>query len=181
MGVSVMHKFFVDKTKFYSALPFIKNLKRYPVKIGYLKENEYVIISGYELYNILRIFDPNGTTYSKPEAKLVTDKSEKEITLNEAYEIFDKCENIIHKERYELDINDVLWIVDIFMLNNDGINIGEVYINDFDKPEWVLDEITNKQYDNVSLAYQPKNLSARDIKRDCKNCPKHNNCSKKNV
>jgi CYTH domain-containing protein len=89
---------------------------------------------------------------------------EYEISLADAEEMLDKlCEKpLIEKNRYKLDHSRLVWEVDEFFGENEGLIIAEVELQsedqDVDRPEWVTEEVTeDPRYYNANLIQNPYN------------------------
>jgi adenylate cyclase len=67
---------------------------------------------------------------------------------------------LIEKIRYKIDLNDLLWEVDEFLGENQGLILAEVELKDENQeikwPEWIETEVTSdRRYYNSSLAKYP--------------------------
>lgn len=86
---------------------------------------------------------------------------EKEISLHEAEALLALCEpGRISKVRYEIPQGDVVFEVDEFAGENDGLVIAEVELpledTPFEKPEWLGVEVTGEvKYYNSQLSKKP--------------------------
>lgn len=87
---------------------------------------------------------------------------EYEIPAVEAEAMLDElCEKpLIEKNRYKIDHKGLTWEVDEFSGENQGLIVAEVELEsedqDFEKPEWVSEEVTdNPRYFNSNLAANP--------------------------
>lgn len=86
---------------------------------------------------------------------------EKEIPAMEARELLSICEpGIIDKTRFEIKAGDHVIEVDEFYGENQGLVVAEIELRtedeNFEKPEWLGDEITGDQrYYNVNLLRHP--------------------------
>ena len=94
----------------------------------------------------------------------VRDEYEYEIPVQDARELANhKVGMDILKARYEIELNDRIWEVDIYMGENYGLKIAEIELSSKnDKvciPNWVGEEVTdNHRYLNASLAQVPFNM-----------------------
>ena len=83
---------------------------------------------------------------------------EYEVPMKDALELLGICEGkIIDKTRYLLDAEGVVWEIDIFHGEHDGLIIAEVELESEDQevelPEWLGQEVsTDPRYFNASLA-----------------------------
>ncbi|MCF6224069.1 MAG: CYTH domain-containing protein [Flavobacteriaceae bacterium] len=88
---------------------------------------------------------------------------EKEISLKEALNLLKICEpGIIDKTRYNINVGNHLFEVDVFHKINAGLIIAEVELNAenefFEKPSWLGDEVTGIiKYYNSNLSKNPFN------------------------
>lgn len=87
---------------------------------------------------------------------------EKEITVNEANELLKLCEpGIIEKTRYSIpEKNGLMFEVDVFYGENDGLIIAEIELPNenypFEKPKWLGNEVTGiERYYNSKLKQLP--------------------------
>ncbi len=89
---------------------------------------------------------------------LVREEIEKEITKEEAMQLLEQgFKGKIEKERYYVPKDKVLWEVDIFHGNLEGLIMAEVELEredqEFDFPEWLGKEVTgDKRYYNLFLS-----------------------------
>ncbi|MEW5908253.1 MAG: CYTH domain-containing protein [Thermodesulfobacteriota bacterium] len=87
---------------------------------------------------------------------------EYEIPFTEACDMLEKfCEKpLIEKYRYPIQYKGLIWEVDEFFLENEGLLIAEVELESetqvFEKPEWAGEEVTgDARYYNSNLARHP--------------------------
>jgi CYTH domain-containing protein len=87
---------------------------------------------------------------------------EYEISFEDATEMLGNlCQRpLIEKNRYILKENDLVWEIDEFWGDNEGLIIAEVELVDVDKeirlPEWIGEEVTDDPaYYNVNLIKNP--------------------------
>lgn len=86
---------------------------------------------------------------------------EKEIPMVEAEELLELAlPGIIDKTRYELQQENMIWELDKFHGDNDGLMIAEIELPSedavFTKPSWLGDEVTgDHRYYNSYLSEQP--------------------------
>jgi len=86
---------------------------------------------------------------------------ETEISLVEAKPLLALCEEgVISKIRYEVEVNEHTFEVDVFSGDNEGLIIAEIELTSeneyFEKPSWLGKEVTNDQrYYNASLSRNP--------------------------
>lgn len=87
---------------------------------------------------------------------------EYEISVADAHEMLDKlCEKpLIEKKRYKIEYGGLIWEVDEFFGENDGLVVAEVELEnenqEINKPEWIGKEVTNDpRYFNSNLTKTP--------------------------
>ncbi|MFC4268175.1 CYTH domain-containing protein [Polaribacter marinivivus] len=86
---------------------------------------------------------------------------EKEINRQEAEQLLLLCEPIIiEKKRYYIKNDDLIFEVDEFYADNQGLILAEIELNSehqkFKKPDWLGKEVTgNKEYYNSYLSKNP--------------------------
>ena len=86
---------------------------------------------------------------------------EYEIPLQDANELLDICEKpLIEKIRYKVEDGGVVWEVDEFTGENQGLIVAEVELQSedqqFAKPEWIAAEVTgDPRYFNSNLIKTP--------------------------
>ncbi len=87
---------------------------------------------------------------------------EYEIPVEDANEILDKlCEKpIIEKFRYKLTFSDLIWEIDEYLGENEGLIIAEVELTDenqkIDIPSWIGREVSHdSRYYNANLVANP--------------------------
>lgn len=84
------------------------------------------------------------------------------ISADEAAELLDSLclQPIIEKTRYHLTVNGVVWEIDEFAGENQGLIVAEVELDDesrsFERPPWLGEEVTgDPRYYNVNLVRHP--------------------------
>ncbi|WP_047548835.1 CYTH domain-containing protein [Psychroserpens sp. Hel_I_66] len=86
---------------------------------------------------------------------------EKEISKQDAESLLKLCEKgVIDKVRYEVNIGQHVFEVDVFSAENKGLIVAEVELNHEDEnykiPDWLGEEVTgNKRYYNSQLSKHP--------------------------
>lgn len=87
---------------------------------------------------------------------------EYEIPVAEAEAMLDElCEKpLIEKNRYKIDYEKLIWEVDEFFGENQGLIVAEVELEsedqDYEKPGWIGDEVTgDPKYFNSNLIINP--------------------------
>lgn len=87
---------------------------------------------------------------------------EYDIPLDDAKTLLNElCEKpIIEKNRYKIEFAGFIWEVDEFFGENEGLVVAEIELEsedqEFEKPEWVGEEVTGDQrYYNSNLIKEP--------------------------
>lgn len=86
---------------------------------------------------------------------------EYEIPVSHAEELLKICDGpILEKNRYALDCNGLIWEVDEFLGENEGLIVAEVELKSedqsFECPNWVGPEVTeDSRYFNSNLCAHP--------------------------
>ena len=87
---------------------------------------------------------------------------EYEVSVSDSNEMLDElCEKpIIEKKRYKVEHNGLIWEIDEFFGDNQGLIYAEVELTSEDqeikKPEWIGDEVTgDPRYFNSNLIKHP--------------------------
>ena len=87
---------------------------------------------------------------------------EYEIPIEEADEMLHElCEKpLIEKKRYIVEHGDLIWEIDEFFGENEGLVVAEVELQnidqEFEKPEWIGEEVTDDpRYFNSNLIQNP--------------------------
>ncbi|MCK8480321.1 CYTH domain-containing protein [Psychroserpens algicola] len=88
---------------------------------------------------------------------------EKEISKSDAEALLLLCEKgVIDKVRYDINVGEHTFEVDVFSEDNKGLILAEVELSHqdevFEKPEWLGKEVTgDKRYYNSTLSKNPFN------------------------
>ncbi len=123
---------------------------------GYLAENDRAVVR-------VRTIDRQGfLTVKSATLGLVREEFEFEIGYEEACEMLEKlCQKpTIKKRRYKVPHQGLVWEVDEFELENQGLVVAELELpstdHAFEKPDWVGREVTHdKRYYNTELVRHP--------------------------
>lgn len=93
---------------------------------------------------------------------MTRDEFEYEIPVDQAKELLDKLclKPIIEKYRYKVEVDNLIWEVDQFMGDNEGLIIAEIEVPSedyrFDIPEWIDKEVTGiERYYNSYISQHP--------------------------
>lgn len=83
------------------------------------------------------------------------------ISVSDALELLKLCDGpVLEKNRYTVICNELIWEVDEFLGENEGLIVAEVELKSedqsFDYPEWVGQEVsTDPRYFNSNLCSHP--------------------------
>jgi adenylate cyclase len=87
---------------------------------------------------------------------------EYEISVSDSNEMLDQlCQKpIIEKKRYKVEFEGLIWEIDEFFGDNNGLIVAEVELEDenqeFEKPKWIGQEVTSDpRYFNSNLTKHP--------------------------
>ena len=86
---------------------------------------------------------------------------EYEIPRRDAEQLLDICEKpLIEKTRFKIEEGGLIWEIDEFFGENQGLIVAEVELEsedqDFSRPDWVLEEVTgDPRYFNSNLIKKP--------------------------
>lgn len=86
---------------------------------------------------------------------------EYEIPVSHAEALLKICDGpVLEKNRYTVDYNGLIWEVDEFLGENEGLIVAEVELKSedqsFDRPDWVGQEVTDDpRYYNSNLCAHP--------------------------
>lgn len=100
-------------------------------------------------------------TLKGPSKGAVRPEFEYAIPVGDAAELMSMCTGlIIEKKRYTLDYNGMIWEVDEFSGDNEGLCVAEIELDSEDQafslPPWAGREVTDDpRYYNVNLAKTP--------------------------
>lgn len=150
MGKEIERKYLVSGNKWRNLAEgvlyrqgYLSIVKERTVRVRTIGENGYLTIKGISV----------GATRTEFEY---------EIPVDEANEMLNElCEKpIIEKKRYKINHMNLLWEVDEFFGENEGLIIAEVELDSEDQqielPEWIGNEVTNDpKYFNANLIKYP--------------------------
>jgi adenylate cyclase len=85
---------------------------------------------------------------------------EYQIPVSEAREMLDLCDRpLITKRRYKIFQDNLIWEVDEFLGENQGLIIAEVELESEDReiilPDWIDREVSDPKYYNANLVKHP--------------------------
>ncbi len=149
MGKEIERKYLVKSNEWKSLAQGVVYRQGYIATVG--KQTVRVRIAGNQGY--LTIKGENiGTTRSEFEYP---------IPVKDAAEMLDTlCDRpLIEKTRYKIPIGDLIWEVDEFTGENEGLVIAEVELQSenqvIELPQWIDRQVTEPKYYNSSLAKYP--------------------------
>lgn len=150
MGKEIERKFLVKDNSWRALAPgtqyrqgYLNSAKERIVRVRTIKDKGYLTIKGIT----------SGATRAEYEY---------EIPVAEAEAMLDElCEKpLIEKNRSKIDYGKLIWEVDEFFGENQGLIVAEVELEsedqDFEKPGWIGDEVTgDPKYFNSNLIINP--------------------------
>ena len=150
MGKEIERKFLVKDNSWRALAPgteyrqgYLNSAKERIVRVRTIDDKGYLTIKGITL----------GATRVEYEY---------EIPVAEAEAMLDElCEKpLIEKNRYKIDYEKLIWEVDEFFGQNQGLIVAEVELEsedqDYEKPGWIGDEVTgDPKYFNSNLIINP--------------------------
>lgn len=149
MGKEIERKYLVKSNEWQNLAQGVVYRQGYIATVG--KQTVRVRIAGNQGY--LTIKGENiGTTRSEFEYP---------IPVKDAAEMLDTlCDRpLIEKTRYKIPIGDLIWEVDEFTGENEGLVIAEVELQSenqvIELPQWIDRQVTEPKYYNSSLAKYP--------------------------
>jgi len=135
------YKTLVERILYYQG--FLNTSKERVVRVRVVGDKSFLTIKGLS----------KGATRTEFEYEIPVEDAK--IMLEEL------CEKpIIIKYRYNIQIGDLLWEVDEFKAENEGLVIAEIELHDefqnFVKPNWIGEEVTeDPKYYNANLIKHP--------------------------
>ncbi|MCF7823388.1 MAG: CYTH domain-containing protein [Candidatus Marinimicrobia bacterium] len=150
MAKEIERKFLVNSTAYRALATGVHYLQ------GYLNREKERVVR-------VRIIDKNAFLTVKGITKGFSRlEYEFEIPINEANELLTElCEHpLIDKHRYKVKLGDLVWEVDEFHGENDGLTVAEVELisedQEFSIPDWIGEEVTGDfRYYNSNLIINP--------------------------
>ena len=139
-------------------LDFIKSHKSFNIKQAYLKiEKNYAL-------RIRLISNKSYITLKKTDSKITRHEFEFPISMDTADYLISNyvIGSTINKKRYVIHCHGMMWEIDQFFGDNQGLIIAEIELEDenqkFTKPNWIHKEISlDHRYLNCNLAIKPFN------------------------
>ncbi len=154
MPIEIERKFLVKKDLWNKKR---KHLDHTFIRQGYLNRNAERTVR-------VRVRDNNGFLTVKGKNEGISRKEfEYDIPLKDAKQLLELCEGgLIEKRRYTLSYDGMLWEIDEFFGDNEGLIIAELELEDekesFSLPEWIEKEVsTDNRYYNSNLIKEPFN------------------------
>lgn len=133
-------------------------------KLGVRKfyQQGYLLIDKLKTIRVRTIEDKAFVTVKGSAIRISRDEFEYEIPIEDAKIILEKlCEKpIIEKYRSKIEVGEIVWEVDEFIGENEGLILAEVELKSeaqkIDLPDWIGEEVTgNHQYNNSYLVKHP--------------------------
>ena len=152
MSIEIERKYLVNSRAYR-----VKAERAYRIIQGFLNKDPHRTVR-------IRLLDDRGTLTVKglsSEDGTTRFEWETDLTKHEAESLLQLCENgIIDKTRYEIPNGDLLFAVDEFHGDNQGLVIAEVELPEVTKPvelpDWIGKEVTgDSRYYNSSLSNSP--------------------------
>lgn len=108
----------------------------------------------------MREASPSTLTIKGKNVGAVRPEYEYEIPSEEAEELLELCiPALIDKTRYEVHVGELLWEIDVFYGENEGLVLAEVELDEDSmpyEPEWVGADVTGvAAYYNANLVRRP--------------------------
>lgn len=152
MGIEIERKFLLRDETILSQAERVLTIQQ-----GYIKKSSSLGVR-------IRVSDDKGfLTIKGPKAdnSIARAEYEYEIPVKDALELLSiSCENVISKKRHHIRHDGVLWEIDVFEGDNEGLTLAEVELPDETTevaiPEWIGEEVTGSpEYYNSYLALHP--------------------------
>lgn len=133
-----------------------------PLDKGILYRQGYIYTHNGNTVRVRIAGDKGFLTLKGKTHGMVRSEFEYEIPLEEAGEMLDTlCDRpLIEKIRYKLKIDNLMWEIDEFLGDNQGLLLAEVELSDENQPLnlplWITEEVTqDSRYYNSNLAKKP--------------------------
>ncbi len=140
----------------------LKNDSWRPLAKGCYYCQGYILTQGKQTVRARIAGDQGYLTLKGPAAGISRSEFEYKIPVADAQAILSElCEQpLIEKYRYRIPMGDVVWEVDEFLGENQGLILAEVELSDprqiVDRPIWVGPEVTgDPRYYNSNLVQNP--------------------------
>lgn len=122
----------------------------------------YILTQGKQTVRVRIIGEQGYLTLKGPVQGMSRSEFEYEIPLADAQTILaELCQQpLIEKYRYKIPLGEVIWEVDEFLGENQGLLLAEVELNHAEQviqlPDWIGDEVTgDPRYYNSNLVRNP--------------------------
>ena len=154
VGVEIERKFLIEDVGFLDGIETLAT----PMRQGYLTP------SGPGPAVRVRLAGPTAfLTIKGPSSDdgLTRAEYEYEVPVDDAHGMIGLCVGgLIEKTRYEVEVDGVEWVIDVFEGENAGLTLAEVELESADVevalPEWLGEEVTgDPRYYNSALARAP--------------------------
>ncbi|MGF1479768.1 MAG: CYTH domain-containing protein [Cyanophyceae cyanobacterium] len=99
-------------------------------------------------------------TIKGPTVGSTRSEFEYEIPIADALELLEMCDRpLIEKTRYKIPFGKLIWEIDEFAGENQGLILAEVELTHeeqvIDLPEWIAREVSDPKYFNANLVKHP--------------------------
>ena len=121
----------------------------------------YIATAGVQTVRVRIIGDRGYLTLKGPRVNISRLEFEYPIPVEDAREILDNLcvKPIIEKFRYKIPYKDLIWEVDEFLGENEGLIVAEVELDSekrkIELPDWIDREVRDRKYFNSSLVKHP--------------------------
>ena len=147
MGLEIERKFLVNRSLWQ------------PPDSGILYRQGYIYTHNGNTVRMRIAGDRGYVTFKGKSQGMARSEFEYEIPLEDAREMLDTlCDRpLIEKIRYKLKIDNLIWEIDDFLGDNQGLLLAEVELNSENQeiilPHWIIEEVTqDSRYYNSNLA-----------------------------
>lgn len=150
MGVEIERKYLVNGDRWRDLAP------------GTLYRQGYLPTVGHTVVRVRIAGEQAFITIKGKTAGIARSEFEYEIPLDDANQLLDTlCQKpLVEKYRHKIALNGVVWEVDDFLGENQGLVMAEVELADanqsIDLPDWIGEEVSHDpRYYNANLAKHP--------------------------
>lgn len=139
----------------------IKNENWKPLGNGINIKQGYLSVDQERVVRVRIANDKAFITIKGKSRGIVRTELEYEIPKNEAEVMLGMCLNFpVEKTRFEEEINNMIWEIDVFEGENKGLVMAEIEMDDenqkIDLPDWIGEEVSlDRRYYNSYLSMNP--------------------------
>lgn len=158
MGTEIERKYLVKKAEWRSQKQNLEN--QFP-DLGERYCQGYIPTINKTTVRLRIIGNQGYITIKSPTIGHTRAEFEYPIPVKDAQEMLDSLclKPLIEKFRYKIKIDDLIWEVDEFLGENEGLIIAEVELQNEDQeitiPSWIEREVADKKYFNSYLVKHP--------------------------